>query len=103
MMSLAVFVIWKLFCRKYQIAEIPGGVYTAAIIISALLFAVGHLPANALIFGTLTPIVILRCIVLNGIGGIVFSIYYRRYGLHYSILSHMLFHVGMKIVTVIMM
>ncbi len=103
MMSLAVFVIWKLFCRKYQSAEIPSGVYTAAIIISALLFAVGHLPANALIFGALTPIVVLRCVVLNGIGGIVFGIYYRKYGLHYSILSHMLFHVGLKAATVIMM
>jgi len=102
-MSLLVFVIWKLFCRKYQNTEIPNGVYTAAIILSALLFAVGHLPANAVIFGTLTPIVILRCIVLNGIGGIVFGIYYRKYGLHYSILSHMLFHVGMKAATVIMM
>jgi membrane protease YdiL (CAAX protease family) len=43
-----------------------------SIILAAILFGIGHLPATAQIVD-LTGIVIVRAIVLNGIGGIIFG------------------------------
>ena len=44
-------------------------------------FAAGHLPSTAT---TLTPIIFLRCFLLNG----TFGYLYRKYGICYDITSH---------------
>jgi membrane protease YdiL (CAAX protease family) len=49
----------------------PAVVWTA-IVITALLFGAGHLPTTATVL-SLTPLLIARALVLNGIGGIVFG------------------------------
>jgi hypothetical protein len=69
-MSLLVFLIWKLFFRKAEKKQIPVGVFIAANLISAMLFAAGHLPATITAFGTLTPMLLVRCFLLNGVGGL---------------------------------
>ena len=61
--------------------------------IAALLFAAGHLPATALTFGALTPLLVFRCFLMNGAFGLVFGRLYRKYGIQYAVLSHILFHV----------
>jgi membrane protease YdiL (CAAX protease family) len=58
-----------------------------AIILASLLFGLGHLPATATIL-PLTPIVVVRAILLNGIGGLVFGWLYWKRGLEYSIVAH---------------
>jgi len=58
-----------------------------AIIVSAVLFGLGHLPATALLV-ELTPIVVLRAIVLNGIGGLVFGWLFWKRGLMTAMLAH---------------
>lgn len=58
-----------------------------AIILSALLFGLGHLPATAA-FTALTPLVITRAIILNGIGGVVFGWLYWKKGLESAIMAH---------------
>lgn len=58
-----------------------------AILLSTILFGLGHLPATAA-FTTLTPLVITRAIVLNGIGGIVFGWLYWKKGLESAIIAH---------------
>jgi hypothetical protein len=58
-----------------------------AIIAASVLFGLGHLPATATIL-PLTPIVVARAILLNGIGGIVFGWLYWKKGLEYAIAAH---------------
>ena len=81
---------WKLFFRRE--AAVPVKVLAAANILSALAFAAGHLPVTAQTFGGLTPLVIFRCFLLNGAGGLLFGRFYRKYGIQYAMLAHMLFH-----------
>lgn len=59
----------------------------SAIAIVAIIFGLGHLPATATIT-QLTPIVVTRAILLNGIGGIVFGWLYWKRGLEYAIVAH---------------
>lgn len=54
---------------------------------SAVLFGVAHLPATALLV-EVTPFVILRAIVLNGIGGVVFGWLFWKRGLESAMLAH---------------
>ena len=95
LMNLLAFLMWKLFAKKASAA--PRWVLVTANILAAVLFAAGHLPATVGIFGGLTPILILRCFFLNGIGGIFFGWLYQHHGLSYAMLSHMFSHIFFKI------
>lgn len=98
LMSLFALIIWKLFFRSIPKEEIPCGVFIAANILAALLFAAGHLPATIGIFGELSPIVLIRCFLLNGGLGVVFGWLYRRYGIQYAMLGHMGCHIVSKLI-----
>lgn len=91
LMSLFALIGWKLFCR--QESKPPAGVLVAANVLTAVLFAAGHLPLTAQSFGGLTPLPVVRCFLLNGAGGLVFGRFYRKYGIQYAMLSHILLHV----------
>ena len=56
-------------------------------ILTAILFGLGHLPVTAAII-QLTPLVIVRAIVLNGLAGLVFGYLYWTRGLESAMLSH---------------
>ena len=58
-----------------------------AIVAAAILFGLGHLPATATIL-PLTPVVVMRAVLLNGIGGVVFGWLYWKKGLEYAIVAH---------------
>ncbi len=94
LMSLLTLIIWKIFARKREKA--PVSVVTAANIIAALLFAAGHLPATISMFGALTPMLLVRCFLLNGSFGVIFGELYRRYGIQYAMLCHALLHIVSK-------
>ena len=98
LMSLFALIIWKLFFRSIPKEEIPCGVFIAANILAALLFAAGHLPATIGIFGELSPIVLIRCFLLNGGFGVVFGWLYRKYGIQYAMLGHMGCHIVSKLI-----
>ncbi len=100
-MSVFVLIIWKLFFRSVPKEEIPGGVFISANILAASLFAAGHLPATIGIFGELSPIVLIRCFLLNGGFGIVFGWLYRKYGIQYAMLGHMGCHIVSKVIWMI--
>jgi hypothetical protein len=85
MMSLLSLIIKLIFCRKKK--EIPVFVYVIANVISACLFALGHIPST-MTMTTLTPILIIRCMLLNGGFGLCFGYLYRKYGLGYAMISH---------------
>lgn len=95
-MTLAAWLLWKLFFRKQE--SIPTGVIIAANILAAILFAAGHLPATATAFGTLTPLLLFRCFLLNGGFGILFGWLYRKYGIQYAMVSHATLHIVSKVI-----
>jgi len=64
-----------------------AGVFWVANILAAVLFGLGHLPATAAIM-VITPLVIVRAVVLNGLLGVGFGYFYTKYGLESAILSH---------------
>ena len=54
---------------------------------AAVLFGVGHLPATA-VLARLTPIVVVRAVVLNGLGGVLYGWLYWREGLALAMVAH---------------
>ena len=98
MMSLVAFVLHLLFERKRE--EAGTAVLMAANVVSALLFAAGHLPSTEMLFG-LTPVLVLRCFLLNGVFGLAFGWLYRRYGLRYAMIAHGGCHVVSKLIWIL--
>lgn len=95
-LSLLARILWKLFFKSCDKEHIPAGVFAAANVIAALVFAAGHLPATAVLFGKLTPLILFRCFLLNGGFGLIFGWLYRKYGIVYSMMSHAAFHIVSK-------
>ncbi len=56
-------------------------------VLAAVLFGLGHLPMTSSLVG-LTPLVITRAIVLNGLLGVGFGYLYMKHGLESAMLSH---------------
>lgn len=96
MMSLLAWLIWKIFFRKLE--SCPEGVLIAANVIAALLFAAGHLPATITQFGALTPMILLRCFLLNGGFGLLFGWLYHKHGIQYAMVSHAMLHIVSKLI-----
>ncbi len=97
LMSLFVWAFKLLFARHNDMGNIPGWIYWIAIFLAAALFAALHLPITFQTIGNSFPI-ILRCMILNGIGGIGFGYLYWKKGLSYSIVAHASTHVFMQVV-----
>jgi len=67
----------------------PGlWVLWTANIVAAALFGLGHLPAFVSIGVPIDAVVVVRAIVLNGLGGVVFGWLYWTYGLEAAIVAH---------------
>jgi membrane protease YdiL (CAAX protease family) len=58
-----------------------------AIILSSVIFGLGHLPVTGNVVA-ITPVVITRAILLNGIGGVIFGWLYWKKGLESAMISH---------------
>jgi membrane protease YdiL (CAAX protease family) len=82
LLTLLLWAGWRLRGRRRQ-----DWLAWTAIVVAAVLFGLGHLPATAAIF-ELTPAVIARAIVLNGIGGVVFGWLYWRHDLLAAMVAH---------------
>ena len=98
MMSLIVFLLHKLFGKRQ--VKPTTGILIAANVIAALLFAAGHLPATAQLMG-ITPMILLRCFLLNGGFGLMFGYLYRKHGLRYAMLAHAGCHVVSKLIWIL--
>ena len=101
MMSLIAYLAWKIFFRRET--DTPTGVIIAANIIAAILFAAGHLPSTIQMFGAITPMILLRCFLLNGVAGLIFGRLYRKYGIQYSMMAHAGAHIVWKIIWIILL
>ena len=91
------FVAW-LVGRWWKTTDglpVPGA-FWVAIVVVALLFGLGHLPATAAIT-PLTPALVVRALVLNGVAGIAFGYLYWKHGLEAAMAGHMSAHVVLQI------
>ena len=81
LMTLATWLLARLAGRP------KPAVLWAAIVLAALLFGAGHLPAAAKIW-PLDAVVVARTLLLNGVGGIVFGWLYWRQGFESAVVAH---------------
>ena len=96
LMSFIALIIQKV--RKNEV--INDKTIIIANVISALLFAAGHLPATIMTIG-ITPMIIIRCFVMNGAFGLLFGRLYRKFGIHYSMLAHCGVHIVSKLIWIL--
>ena len=96
LMSLIAFILMKLSRRT----EPTATQLVWANIISATLFAAGHLPATVAML-EINAMIIFRCFLLNGGIGLLFGRLYRKYGIQYAILAHMGAHIVSKAIWII--
>jgi len=90
LMSLVVWAGARLFART---TGRPGRrVYGGAVVIVALLFAAGHLPA-AMAIAPLTVTLVLRILLLNALAGLVFGWLFWRRSLECAMFAHASVHV----------
>lgn len=89
LLSLIAWAGWKLFAQESPARH--AAVVWCAIVLSSFVFGLGHLPGVAADF-PLTPLVVCRTLVLNGIGGIVFGWLFWRRSLESAIVAHASVH-----------
>ncbi|MGB5013006.1 MAG: CPBP family intramembrane glutamic endopeptidase [Pyrinomonadaceae bacterium] len=90
-MTFLVWAAWRLFQKG--IGE-PKAVYViAAIIVSALVFGMGHLPLASMLAGGLSVPLVIYVITANSILGVAAGFLYWRRGLESAIIAHISAHV----------
>lgn len=86
-MTVLAWGLFKIFKR------LNGFVYWIAILLSSILFGVGHLPVAFQATGSPSSWLILYIIAGNSVGGIIFGWLYWKKGLEAAIVAHMMVHV----------
>lgn len=85
LMTLIAWIIWKVAFKGQR--PPTAGAFWIAIVVAAILFGAGHLPAMAGIC-PLTPAVVIRTIALNALAGLAFGFFFWRWGLEHAMLAH---------------
>lgn len=85
LMTLLVWIFFKIK-KTSEGKPTKTGVWLA-IILAAVIFGIGHLPA-VMTITSLTPLMVVRTIVLNAAGGIIFGWLYWKKGLESAMISH---------------
>lgn len=94
------FVLWMLWRFVQRNQSVPSQLLVwIAIITSALLFALGHLPAAYVLVGHLTFYLTSYIIIANAIAGVVFGFLYQRYGLESAMIAHASAHLVKELLT----
>lgn len=93
LLTLLVWTAWRIFQRgRHQ----PGAVcFISAILISSIVFGVGHLPVAVALGGRLTLPVVVYVVTVNSVFGLMAGYLYWRKGLEAAITAHMMAHVGL--------
>jgi hypothetical protein len=92
-MTLLVWAAWRLLQRRE--GEPKPAYFVGAIVISSLVFGVGHLPVAYVILPEATVALTLYVIVANSIFGLIAGYLYWKRGLESAMLAHMLAHIVM--------
>jgi len=95
-MTLLVWAPWRLFQRGQ--GE-PHAIYmTSAIVISSVVFGVGHLPIAIMLSPVVTVALVSYIVMGNTVFGLIAGYLYWKKGLEAAMLAHMLIHVILVIV-----
>ncbi len=97
-MTLLVWLAWRLGQRGQGAPR--SALVWAAIILAAVLFGLGHLPALAGMV-TLTPLIVFRTVLLNALGGLLFGWLFWRRNLETAMVAHAAGHVGFFVINVV--
>ncbi|WP_276302733.1 CPBP family intramembrane glutamic endopeptidase [Halorussus lipolyticus] len=98
LMSVIAFVGWRVTGHR---TDGPGpAVMWAAIVVSAVLFGVGHLPALAQSVD-LTPALIARTVLLNAVAGVLLGWLYWQRSLEAAMVGHAAFHVPLVVLSLV--
>ncbi len=90
-LTLLVWVAWRLFQKR---PGQPRGVYfVIAIVISSVIFGVGHLPLVVVLGSNFTTAIVLFIVSANSVFGLIAGYLYWRKGLEAAIVAHMMAHV----------
>jgi membrane protease YdiL (CAAX protease family) len=97
------FIVW-VFSKLTKSEEIIKNNFMMwlSIVLTALMFGLGHLPATASLTA-LTPIIVFRSLLLNGIGGIVFGWLYWKKGLESAMIAHFSADIMLHVVFVLIL
>ena len=87
LMTLLAWIFYKIFKKKNI------WIFGSAIIISSIIFGVGHLPVMKLLVWDLTTIIIFYTIFGNFIPGLIFGYLYYKNGLEIAMIAHIVAHI----------
>ena len=99
LMTLFAWLLWRVFQRGQ--GRPSGLLIGTALVLAAVLFGFGHLPAAGSIFGSLTPMVVFRTVLLNSIAGLALGWLYWRRSLETAMLAHGTSHILMTLVSLL--
>jgi len=85
LMTIIAWIIFKI--KKTKEGKPTSTGMWLAIVLAAVIFGAGHLP-GLMAVTTFTPLVIIRTIIINAVGGIIFGWLYRKKGLESAMISH---------------
>lgn len=91
--GLMSFLTW-LFYRIFQKGKntISSTIYILAIVVSSLLFGIGHLPLAAVLSDTLSPMIIAYVLTANTLFGLIAGFLFWKRGLGAAIIAHITTH-----------
>ncbi|WP_254763508.1 CPBP family glutamic-type intramembrane protease [Natrinema marinum] len=90
-LSLVAFALWKTVGRG---TDRPSDrLLATAVVVAAVVFGLGHLPAASTTYGGLTPAVVAWIIAGNTIGGLAYGWLFWRRSLEAAMIGHMATHV----------
>jgi hypothetical protein len=92
--GLVTLLAWGAHRLLRRSGQPPDWVFRSAIVVAALVFAAGHLPAAAAV-APLTGVLVLRILLLNALAGLVFGWLYWRRTLETAMVAHASVHVAM--------
>ena len=95
-MTLLVWLPWRILQKKNGT---PHTVFiTLAVVVSAVLFGLGHLPVVAALGGSLSASVALFVVIANVLPGILFGVLFWRFGLEAAIIAHAIAHCVLAVI-----
>lgn len=94
LMSLLAWLGWRFIQRRQ--GQPRAWLMWAAVGAAALLFGIGHLPATSLAYD-LTPFVVVRALLLNGVFGLIAGWLFWRRSLESAMAAHVTYHIVLTI------
>lgn len=100
LMTTLIWIPWRFVQKKSQFPRVSHVI--GAILVAAVLFGAGHLPAAAAVMGgSLSVPVVTYIMIGNCVPGIMFGCLYWRYGIEAAIMAHAFTHVVIFLATAI--